>query len=276
MRIKIFTGIIAISFGSILSSCSDRPKHVISDSEMVKVMADIEMAQAYIQSRGYRDQAGSNRERVLEYILAKNGMTREDFDSTISWYGRHIDKYDDLYSKVDRELARRESKISGNSVELLSNDLWPYSRHLVISPLSTTDNLYFNIPGTDLIKGDRLTWKFTTNLPVDGRVIFGITYTDGVTSYISSNTNGKNNEFIIQTDSSKVVKNIFGNMRVKDNRNVIGIDSLMLYSTPYDSLEYYKINTHKRYLLYDKRKKLIEKNDSIVNTGDSIQNNAIM
>ncbi|MDE5869025.1 MAG: DUF4296 domain-containing protein, partial [Muribaculaceae bacterium] len=121
----------------ILAACSDRPDNIPSDSEMVKVMADLEMAQAYLQNKGYTNNTPENRERILKYILEKNGMSREDFDSTIVWYGKHIDKYDELYAKVDKELARRESKISGNRIEVLTNDLWPYSRHLVISPKSS-------------------------------------------------------------------------------------------------------------------------------------------
>ena len=242
-RVSFFFTVLAL----LASSCSDRPENVASDTKMVKVMADMEMAQAYLQNRGYRDHTIDSKERILEYVLQKNGLTKADFDSTLSWYGRHIDKYDDLYAKVDRELARRESKISGNEVVVLSNDLWPYSRHLVISSNSTTDNLSFSIPGTDLQKGDKITWKGRFNIPIDGSVVLGVKYTDGKSTYSALSALGKDLEISVQTDTARSVKDIFGNIRVKGNRSFVGIDSLTLFSVPFDSTEYYRVNSQKRF-----------------------------
>ena len=269
---KSFYHIVYLSYISIiLSSCSDRPENVPSDSKMVNIMADIEMAQAYIQNKGYRNNTQENRERILEYVLEKNGMTRADFDSTLSWYGRHIDKYDDLYVKVDKELARRESKISGNNMETLSNDLWPYSRHLVISSKSSNDNLVFNLPGNELGKGDFLTWKFRMNTPADGNAIFGVRYSNGRVSYVNQSLNGDNIEITLQTDTALAVKEIFGNLRVKMVRSFVGLDSLTLTSAPFDSTLYYRIHSVRNYYGPKSKRKSVEKIDSISVTSDSIK-----
>lgn len=233
-------------------------------------MADIEIAQAYIQSKGYRDNNSENRERILNYVLEKNGMTREDFDSTLSWYGRHIDKYDDLYAKVDKELARREAKISGNSAEMLSNDLWPYSRHLVISSKSSADNLAFSIPANELEKGDRLSWKFRLNMPTDGTALFGVRYTDGTAAYTTQNLNGDNIEVSLQTDTALTVKDIFGNLKVTIGRSFVGLDSLTLTSAPFDSTLYYRISSSKRFFGPKPKIRKTEKKDSIIVSKDSI------
>lgn len=263
-------------FSFLLVSCSDRPENIPSDSKMVKVMADIEIAQAYIQSKGYRDGNPDSKERILNYVLEKNGMTREDFDSTLSWYGKHIDKYDDLYAKVDKELARRESKISGNNVDMLSNDLWPYSRSLVISGKSSTDNLSFNIPASELVKGDRLSWKFRLNTPTDGTATFGVKYSDGSSAYTTQSLNGNNIEVALQTDTSRIVQKIFGTLRVKVTRSFVGLDSLTLYASPYDSTLYYRVSSAKRYFGPKAKLRKIEKKDSTVVVKDSIKekNNA--
>ena len=269
---KSYIYIVCLSFVAImLSSCSDRPENIPSDSKMVSIMADIEMAQAYIQNKGYRNNTPENRERILEYVLDKNGMTREDFDSTLSWYGRHIDKYDDLYARVDKELARRESRISGNNVEILSNDLWPYSRHLVISSKSSNDSFVFNLPANELGKGDFLMWKFRMNAPADGNAIFGVRYSNGRVSYVNQSLNGNNVEVSLQTDTALSVKEIFGNLRVKLLRSFVGLDSLTLTSAPFDSTLYYRIHSVRNYYTPKSKNKPIEKKDSIPVPVDSVK-----
>ncbi|MDE5791833.1 MAG: DUF4296 domain-containing protein [Muribaculaceae bacterium] len=267
---KILIRSLGFTIFILATACNDRPENIPSDSQMVKVMADMEMAQAYIQSKGYKENTAESRERILNYVLEKNGMTREDFDSTIAWYGKHIDKYDDLYAKVDKELARRESKISGNSAEMLSNDLWPYSRYLVISSKSSADNFSFSIPGSDLEKGDRLSWKFRLNMPTDGSAMFGVRYTDGSVSYITQNLSGNNIEVALQTDSARKVKDIFGNLRVNLVRSFVGLDSLTLSSAPFDSTVYYRISSTKRFFGPIAKKKKTEKKDSILNSKDTL------
>ncbi len=272
---KYFSSCLLIIVFIFTISCSDRPDEVASDSKMVKIMADMEMAQAYIQQKGYRDNSAENRERILNYVLEKNGMTRAEFDSTLSWYGRHIDKYDDLYAKVDKELARREAKISGNNAEMLSNDLWPYSRHLIISSKSSADNLSFSIPGAELEKGDRLSWKFRLNTPSDGTAVLGVKYADGSASYITQTLNGENIEIALQTDTARTVRDIFGNLRVNMSRTFVGLDSLTLTSAPFDSTVYYRISSSKRFSGPIRKIIKPEKKDSIA-VKDSLPNNTVL
>lgn len=233
-------------------------------------MADIEMAQAYIQSKGYRDNTPESRERILEYVLEKNGMTREDFDSTLSWYGRHIDLYDDLYAKVDKELGKREAKITGNGMEVLSNDLWPYSRHLVISSMASHDNLIFTIPTEEMEKGDFLTWKFRMSDSSDGTALLGVKYIGGKVSFVNQNLGGNNIEITLQTDSALRVKEIFGNVRIKENRSFVGLDSISLSSVPFDSTMYYRIHSVRNYYGPISKKKPKEIVDSLTHSRDTL------
>jgi len=234
---------------AILSGCSDRPENVASDKKMVKIMTDMELAEAYIQSHGASVSSPETKERIIAYVLEKNKISREEFDSTMSWYGRHIDKYDDLYAKVDRELARRGEKMSGDIQEVNSTDLWPYSRHIFISPKSSSGNISFSFPPSDdLIKGDVLKWKLHPDLSIAGNATLGVTYENGMTNYTNQAfTGSRNYELSLQTDTALEIKKIFGNIRVTNRQNIIKIDSIMLNSVPFDSLEYYRINMLKKY-----------------------------
>ena len=55
----------------------------------------------------------------------------------MTWYGRNIDEYRDLYGKVDVELAARQRAVTGmEDTDIVSTDLWPYSRPSPAGPAS--------------------------------------------------------------------------------------------------------------------------------------------
>lgn len=237
--------------------CSKRPEGVAGDKKMVEVMTDLEIAEAYMQTNSNR-YVTKDKERMVESILEKHSMTRDEFDSTLSWYGRNIDKYEELYARVDRNLQKKSQSISGN-IETVSNDLWPYTRNVLISPLGTSDNLVFEIEGKDLKKGDRVNFRLKLSNPANGMSVLGVRYEDGHISYLNQSLTGRQSlDITLQTDTGKIVKKIFGNIRIADG-NVLPmrLDSISLSSIPYDSVEYYQINRSRHF--YGPVRKVVEK-----------------
>lgn len=233
----------------IFTACSDRPQNIASDKKMVKVLADMQVAEAYAQRYGY-SMGDNQHERIAEYVLNKNGITRQEYDSTISWYGRNLDKYDELYDKVDKELASRAKKLSGITQEIESIDLWPYSRGYILSPLSNSDNLVFDIRPNNSDKGNRFIWKFRVNPPLTANTLLGVKYTDGSYGYINKTLHGfEHAELQLQSDSSKNVERIFGNLRFKNLNTHIYVDSIYLEVIPFDSTEYYKVHSLKHFIV---------------------------
>lgn len=231
-----------------LFSCEKRPGHVVSDKKMISIMADMEMGEAYIQTHGINGNSEEAKERVVDYILQKNGITRVDFDSTLAWYGRNIDKYGELYAKVDQELARREKKMSGSGeAESEVNDLWPYSRHITLSALSNSDNVAFLLARDEESKGEKITWRLHFNTIPSGNIMLGVNYADGSSGYVSRSTSGQRNiDISFQSDTARVVNSIFGNLRLTDKSNAnVWIDSISLRSEPFDSVQYYRINSQR-------------------------------
>lgn len=226
-------------------------------------MADMEMAEAYLTSNGATNNTQENRERIINYVLEKNSVTKEEYDSTINWYGRHFDKYDELYARVDKLLAARAKKVSGNVEEVITTDLWPYARRVEISPLSSSDNVAFKIAPTDNGKGDRINWKLNIISAASCTGMLGVTYQDGVTYYVTKSFSGSGNfEMNFQTDTSRVVKDIFGNLRMSNISSPIRMDSIRLESIPFDSTEYYRINSQRKYLGPVRKNKMILPKDS--------------
>lgn len=261
---------IILLFCAICAGCSKRPKGVISDGEMVQIMADMEMAEGYLQTHGDYHTSTADRENLIQSILDKHGITRAEFDSTMTWYGRNPDIYSKLYVKADQELARRQKRLTGGGDEVTYSDLWQYSRHVLISRMSSSDNLSFSLNPDQIGKGEKLVWKMRMNSMADGKLVLGVTYTTGESSYQYRTLGADRNiEMTLQTDTGKTVKTVFGSFIPRDlNRQQLLIDSISLQAMPYDSVEYYRIHSQRHYS--GPRLKVVPKAepDSINTTGD--------
>lgn len=233
--------------------CVRRPKKVLSNSKMAAVVADMELAEAYIQTQPGGE--FGNRELKAEMtagVLKRHGVTREEFDSTMNWYGRNIDEYYKLDDEVNRQLAKRQkelAKAGGGVVEQQTaiDDMWPYKRTAVIWEGSGSSVLEFSVPTSDLEKGASMEWSMKLRQPVESSILLGVEYDDGAVAYVNRGTSGqKKPEVSIQTDTARQVSRIFGHFSVRNiNELPVFMDSIILRPVPLDSTRYYLINSQR-------------------------------
>lgn len=248
------------------AGCNKRPKGVLSDDEMVGLIADMQIAEVYMQQHNSGYYNDSIRDSAVQWALDKHGLSKADFDSTMTWYGRNIDDYLNLFGKVDAELAKRQNRAIGETEKnLVSTDLWPYSRHILISENAPSNGLAFSLPLNDIPKGERITWKMRLKGLSSGNVLLGVDYDNGMSSYTYQTQNGNSKiDLTLQTDTAYNVKRVFGYMRTKEDHSLpIWIDSIALQQLPLDSTEYYRIHSQRKYSGFHKRVKVPEKNDTI-------------
>lgn len=262
------------AFG-ILIGCSKRPKGVLSEDEMVDVMVDMQIADAYYEMTSHGNSSyGQGKIEMGKAVLAKHGVTREELDSTLKWYGRNIDEYTSLFEKIDKELARQK-KISEKENELADftidlNELWPYSQNGVISPNSYSNGWVFDLIAPEIEKGERVSFSMHFPLPNSFRSVIGVEYSDGSgESIMNTSTNKSKAEVVLQTDTGKKVERLYGSLILSGNlKNAIYADSISLQKLPMDSTEYRKIRSQKKYGA--PRSIVKEKADSIKTEKDSI------
>ncbi len=229
-----------MSFG-----CSQRPKDILSEEKMVAVMTDIRIAEAYERSgNAYEYLNGQSRELIGRGVLMHHGVSVEEMDSTIAWYGRNMDEYAKLNKKIDIELSKRQlkyAKAAGESEnDGSSSDLWPYSRYYVIDDNSLSDGIIASFPVTELSPGDKITWKMMTQGATSRTLTLGVNYEDG-TSEITKISNGGFDKWIetsLQTDTTLNVTQIFAIASFEHSRPRVFIDSLQLIHMPYNRNEY--------------------------------------
>lgn len=254
----------------LVSGCNRRPKSVLSDDEMVDLMVDMAVAEVYMQNRagGYISEV--DKDAITEKILKQHGLTKADLDSTLNWYGRNMDKYCNLYAKVDAELAKRAKSVGSEQRKVESeNDLWPYSRHLMLSSLSGSDNFNFSLDGSKLNRGDLLEWKMRGRHSLDGTVMLGVNYADGGSGYVYHQLGGSNVVVSFQTDTARQVRRVFGVLRLRDRMLMPAyLDSVQLQVLPLDTLNYYQIHSQTQIGRAQRHKK-IEVKDTVESVGST-------
>ncbi len=252
-HISAIAGGILILSGLLASGCNKR-KEVLNEKEMVDLITDLKLAEAYTNSQMGGPHHAENREELANSILAEHKVTREQLDSTLGWYGKNLDKYAELYEKVDKKLLAKRKRLMKDTEKNVAqedgNNLWPLAKNGVISSLGTNDGLILSLIEPELSVGDRLEWTMhikESAEPLTG--VLGVEYADGTSEAVTSNFNNRQHlELSLQTDTSKSVSRIYGTMRRKNMEiQPLFIDSIMLHKIPYDSIEYNKYRSQKKY-----------------------------
>lgn len=242
MRTRNFIVIILLVL-ILAGACTKRPKDVLDEKQMVELLADLQMAHAYYGSSGAAAPR-PDREALDASVLEKHGVTQEELDSTIAYYGRNIDEYQALFVKVEKELRSRNGQVEEIVVE---NDIWPYSHFTVFFPTQMSDGINFSFPADELEPGDKIEWRMRLSSPQGVEAMLGIEYENGVTSLVKRSTSGNNTMKIeLITDTARTATRIFGVITAPITSMPLWTDSIRLIKTEFDSLEYSRFRSQKR------------------------------
>lgn len=259
---------------TLLPACDKRPDNVLPEKEMIDLLADMQLAEAYLRTSG-PEVSDSMREAFPEAVLARHGVTYAEVDTTLAYYGRNADDYFALYDKVNKELTARRKKIDGNITvsDRAADNIWPYQMMTMFAAGNATDGLIFSIKPDGITPGERLEWsmRISTQTAADG--LLGVDYEDGSGTYIRRRLNGTRNISLqLQTDTGKNVTRVYGRFTVDRTRLPLWADSIVLTHAPLDSALYGNIYQQSRhYGLRKKNKKDIEPKDSVLPTEGRMQ-----
>lgn len=248
-------GVAGMSF-LLMSACERRPDMVLSDDKTADLLADLHIADAYGSIEGNKtadvsESVGDSAMRVLrQSVMLRHGVKEEEFDSTLSWYGHHLDKYEDMYELVMERLASKQRAYmeADRQSESAGAGLWPYGSMLRLE--GTRDvaaTLTFKIDGA-VPKGGKLIWEaktFNAKAPVE--VFLAADYTNGSIGYVSRTLMGDGTQRVtLQTDSSLTVRSSYGYIRSRQEGPLL-LDSISLVAAPLNQTSYYEYYSAKRY-----------------------------
>lgn len=226
---------------SLLVSCNRRPPKVLSDGEMEDLLVDIEIAGAY-SSRNVEYSSDSMRLVLVNSVLEKHGVTREQLDSTMSWYGRNMDVYDKVMDKVDRRIASLQKSSASGADDLSGDNLWPYMKHVLVSEEGDYNGLSFSLNSPEVETGGVVLWQMRFTPTPRLSALLGVEYDNGKKEYVEKLISGaKKVELELQTDTSLNVRRVFGNVSVIESASLpLWVDSISIKAIPLVKENYYK------------------------------------
>ena len=166
----------------LLVACSKKmPEDVIPPAEMENILYDYHLAQA--TASDYNGEERYKRELLFRYVFEKHLVTEAEFDSSLVWYTRDMEKLEEIYKNLGKryeqanmDLAkiyntpRKENKpLSGDSV-----NLWRERRMYLLTPATLTNKLAFEMNADTTFHAlDCLVWEMKVNcLPTDSSAVF--------------------------------------------------------------------------------------------------------
>ncbi|MDE6100051.1 MAG: DUF4296 domain-containing protein [Paramuribaculum sp.] len=242
---KVFSAAVSLAM---LCACSGRPSEVLSKEEMAQLLADIHTGESVVESLSRTFPDDSTRRAFLQAIYEKHGVSRQQVDSSFSWYGYHLEKYMEVYDRTVEILEARLEKaqeIAGATAEGVAElsvnlqgdsvDVWPGFRWRRFSANMPNDHITFNIlTDNNWERGDVYTLR-TKFLDNHGPVSFAIAaeYNDGRREYIAATQPGDGwHEIRFALDSARSAQRIYGVIAYTTSPGeTVFIDSISLYRT---------------------------------------------
>lgn len=227
-------------------ACSSTPGYVIPEKKMAALMADIYIGDAVVEGSPREWRQDSLRQVLLHSIYSRHGVTAEDVDSSLTWYGHNMQAYMDmcklteeiLQKRIDeeeRQGARGERVVSSVSVDGDSVDVWPGIRSRRNIGLAPSDYTTFALQSDrNWDRGDRYTLSLKglmTRMPVT--LFLAVEYNDGSgesRTYVGP-AEGLNRVTLV-LDSARNASSVYGAIKyVPAPGEVSYLDSISLYRT---------------------------------------------
>ena len=101
----------------LVMSCSskkekDAPDNLLGKENMVKVMMDIQVADAAINLSNYgQGNYPNDKKKLFAEIYAKHKITRKQFEESFSYYVDHPDEFEKIYDDVIEGLSKRQAEM---------------------------------------------------------------------------------------------------------------------------------------------------------------------
>ncbi|MDR1592346.1 MAG: DUF4296 domain-containing protein [Prevotellaceae bacterium] len=204
--LRVRNMVFPVALAVCLSGCQMRPTNVMRSSKMVDVLCDIHLTEATIQTR-IPSAANATKQSYHDAIFEKYGITRSDFDRSITWYARHPYKLAEVYAEVQARMEtlvqevgdykyHPEAKLIAAADSLDTIPLFSFAPQYLFHELPVNDTLQFETDQTHYFAvGDVIVWRFLQRMsPLDSLpdradsivARLWVSYEDGHTDSLSS------------------------------------------------------------------------------------------
>jgi hypothetical protein len=169
LRIKFFSQFALIaSLLLVLASCSNRPKGVLNQEDMANILTDMHKLDGALVERGIMFSNDSTKMKYYNFVFAKYSISKANFDSSLVWYTKNPQKFNNIYNKVLLNLSLQEKEVKSgkyhfiDSVELAKakSEIWKKRTKYSLTKDSTRTRLDFEVFDPSLLYGDVFILRF--------------------------------------------------------------------------------------------------------------------
>ena len=164
----------------VLMGCKPkRPKGILSESKMEKVMVDYHLAQGMAEAAESGDVEAA-RYKYIQAVFKKHHITEAEFDSSLVYYFEHSEKFFEIYKNVSLKVQAQAEKFgvdaraTQNQYSHLTNqgdtaNIWTDHTNACIIP-DKLHNIYQFVLTSDSTyqAGDAFIWHFHTQYITPG------------------------------------------------------------------------------------------------------------
>ncbi|MDR1454512.1 MAG: DUF4296 domain-containing protein [Tannerella sp.] len=141
----------AVCFAAILlSGCSRTPDGIIPEKKMKEVMVDVQLAEAMIYTEPAAYPTAAGRRALYRSVFGKHRLTEAEYDSSMIWYGKHLERYMRIYNLALADVRARMEAIGDVKPDIApasnadSLDLWVFRKYYAFSPRSLSRRVIFD------------------------------------------------------------------------------------------------------------------------------------
>ena len=191
-RNKEYLIVLFIGFILLFSACDGRPRGIISQSKMANVLTEMHKTDALMDERGITFNSYSNKVPYYNFIFKKYDISKAEFDSSLVWYTKNPQIFNNVYDKVIIQLTDLQKDVTKgkyhaiDSIELrkIRYNIWIKRSSYLLTKDSTRTHLDFEIPNQNFFYKDVYVFKFLQRIsPEDSCknqfISFQINYTNG-------------------------------------------------------------------------------------------------
>lgn len=235
---------IILTIAILLSSCRSQPDYVIDEDRMVDLLIDVHKTEAVITLNYTAYPTDEKKRAMREAVYMRHNTSKAEFDTSLVWYGNHLDVYMEVYDKVLERLKAEDEEIkrliAEEDAQVLTMDgdtidVWKQERWYVFNPNKGENILAFNIDNDENFRRlDHFTLRFhTINTPQTGNpsvVYLAARHNNQLIHYNHATVKEGWNSIKIQSDSLHNIDELYGYIAMppRKNSHIMYVDSIEL------------------------------------------------
>jgi len=180
-----------LGFILLFSACDGRPKGVLSQTKMANVLTEMHKTDALLAEKELLDSSYSTK-MLYNFIFKKYDITKAEFDSSLVWYTKNPQRFENVYDNVMIQLTDLQKDVAKgkyhpiDSIEArkIKYNIWNKRLKYILTKDSLRTHLDFEILNQDFFYKDVYVLKFLQRIsPADScknqLIRFQINYTNG-------------------------------------------------------------------------------------------------